>query len=184
MLGAGQHAVRRGRILALEPAHTGGGAARTQIAVLTGALGDPSPAGIARDVHHRREGHIETVGGGAVRRGARRALHKVGIKRAGKRQRRRQRNRIAGNDIRHEEQRHLAVTHMLLLDGAQILDRRVAVADERADMIDILCGEFPAGGLTGDHAVLSEIAARKLQKLSQPVRLGKAVIKGFQLFFR
>ena len=52
-----------GGIASLESPHTGGGHERTEKRILSGALGNPAPAGIARDVHHGGECPVDTGGG-------------------------------------------------------------------------------------------------------------------------
>ena len=56
--------------IALEAAHLGYGELRDDPRVFAGALSDPSPARIARDIEHGREGHTDAVGGCLDRRRA------------------------------------------------------------------------------------------------------------------
>jgi hypothetical protein len=55
VLRAGHDPVGRAQAVTLEAAHLGGCDRRPEVRVLAGALDDPAPAGVTRDVDHRRE---------------------------------------------------------------------------------------------------------------------------------
>jgi hypothetical protein len=58
----GREVLGRSEDILLESPHPRRGHHGSEIRVLTGALGDASPAGVARDVDHGREGPIDAVG--------------------------------------------------------------------------------------------------------------------------
>ena len=79
---AGDDAIRRGDIGALETAHGGGGVESTQPRIFTEAFRNAAPARIAREVDHRREGPIDADGRGFPRRNCLRFLKQVRFPRA------------------------------------------------------------------------------------------------------
>src|SRR3982751_1501774 len=60
MLDAGEHALGRFEVLTLEPLHAGSGEQPAKQHVLATTFNTAAPALIARDVHHWREGPVDT----------------------------------------------------------------------------------------------------------------------------
>ena len=100
----------RGRIveaLALVAAHVGAGEGRPQVRVLAGALGDPPPARVARDVHHRRERPAHALARRLLRREARRLLHQGRVPARRKAQGDREKRPEAVDHVEPEEDRYV-----------------------------------------------------------------------------
>ena len=89
----------------MKAAHLGLGEPRRRARVFAGSLGDSPPAGIARDVEHRREGDGEPVLRRFERRLARGALPKHGIERGRLGERNREDCPMPVDHVEAEEQR-------------------------------------------------------------------------------
>ena len=106
VLGAGEHRVARGEVVALEAAHARRGEDRTEIGVLARPLDDAAPAGVAGDVDHRSEGPVDALRG-RLRGGDPRApLGEPRIPAAGFGQRNGEHGSLAVDHIESEEQRN------------------------------------------------------------------------------
>jgi hypothetical protein len=98
MLSAGRE------VLALEAARFRGRELRRDPWVLAGTFDDPAPAGVARHVDHRREGHRDPVSRRLLGGRARSLFPKARIKRAGFRERNRKDRMVAVNDVETQQQ--------------------------------------------------------------------------------
>ena len=74
VLGAGGDGSHGGQVIALEAFDHGDRQPAGEIRILAETLGNPTPAGIARDIDHRREGPVDAHGGGFERGDSRTAL--------------------------------------------------------------------------------------------------------------
>eukprot|EP01022_Parablepharisma_sp_SALTPOND_P020757 TRINITY_DN385_c0_g5_i2.p1 TRINITY_DN385_c0_g5~~TRINITY_DN385_c0_g5_i2.p1 ORF type:complete len:1301 (+),score=540.87 TRINITY_DN385_c0_g5_i2:9683-13585(+) len=80
VLHAGHDAIGGDRLaLALQGMHRDLGDARDQVGVFAETFGGAAPARIAADVHHRREGHVDAVGGGFLGGDAHGAGHHIHV---------------------------------------------------------------------------------------------------------
>ena len=119
VFGAGGHAATTSEIAGLEAAHARTRQRRAQKDILAGALGDPAPARIARDIDHRRKDPVDPMRGCLFGGDARRAL---------------QQRRIPGTRLgqRDREHRSEAVNHIGADDQgdaqARLLDGDALVA--------------------------------------------------------
>ncbi|WSG36433.1 hypothetical protein OHA72_34135 [Dactylosporangium sp. NBC_01737] len=99
MLGTGDDAVIR----SLETAHLGGGDRGTQDRVLTRALDDAAPPGIAGDVHHRRERPVDADRAGLPRGDRLPALDRLDVPRRRHRDRHREDRAQPVDDVEPEQ---------------------------------------------------------------------------------
>ncbi len=125
MLGAGDDAIRGEVILTLEPMHTSPRHRRSQVGILAGSLGDPPPARVAGNVHHRRKGPAHPGGRCLRRRDPRGTLHRGGVPATRLAQRDREDRAIAVDHVEAEQDRDLRGR---LLDGDALYGVYVAGA--------------------------------------------------------
>ncbi len=133
MLGAGRDGPGAGQVLTLEPfdrrrcEHAG------QVRVFAEALGDAPPAGIARDVDHRREGPVDPGGGGFQRRHPGAAPHQIGVEGRRQSQRNGQHRLEAVDDVAADQQRD-AEPALLHRDALHLVDDvDVDLVEDRSD---------------------------------------------------
>jgi len=79
MFGAGREAFRVRQVPALETPNHGPAELGSEVGVFPSSLGDPSPAGIPGDIHHRGEGPANPLAGGLPGRDRRGFLHQFGM---------------------------------------------------------------------------------------------------------
>ena len=122
MLGRGDEAVGRRKVVSLEAARLGRRHLSRNPGVLARALDDASPARVARHVQHRREGQSDAILRRLLGRGARRFLPKLRIKQAGFRERDGENRVVAVNDVEPQEQGNAEarILHREALDGAHL----------------------------------------------------------------
>ena len=125
VFGAGENA------RALESAHVRRGHGRAEHRIFAGAFGDASPARVARDVHHGREGPADPFRARFRRAGARGELGHLRVPRRGDGQRNGKDGAIAVDDVVAEQQRDLRMCQGLALQRVRLL--RAAGVEQRSD---------------------------------------------------
>ena len=162
MLRAGGDAAGRIEAFALVAAHVGGGHDRTEEGIFAGAFGNATPAGIAGDVDHRREGPADTRGSRFTRGNARRLLHHRRVPGGGQPQWNGKFGAEAVNDVEPKHHRNVQARflHRNALVGVGFLGR--GDIEERADLppgqhvVVVGAAGTWTGGLAG--RVLHELA--------------------------
>ena len=105
VLRAGGDAVRRAVVVALEAADHRRGQHGREVRVLAEALGDPAPARVARDVHHRRERPVEAGRGRLLGGDGRAVRHQLRVPRRGLGERDREDRAVAVDHVAAHQQR-------------------------------------------------------------------------------
>ena len=139
VLGARDEVLGRARVGALEAAHLGRRHGRAQVRILAGALDHASPARVARDVEHGREGPVQARGPGFARGHRLRLLVARGVPRRGHGQGHREDRAVAVDHVEGEEHRDLE---------PRLLDRDLL---ERVELLRVVEPEHRAGAALADR---------------------------------
>ena len=162
MLGARDDGGRVVQTLPLIAPDIGARQCRTEVRVLPGALGDPPPPRVARDVHHRRKGPSDALARCLPGRIARRLRHQVLVPARGQAQGNRKERAEAVNHIEPKQDRHAQPRP---LDRLLLIGIRLAGGDGVEDAAHpTLPDKFVA--VLDDPLRAGERARRKLVQLA------------------
>ena len=175
MLDAGEHALGRSQVIALEALDPGRGEQPPEQHVLAGAFDTAAPTLVAGDVDHRRKGPVDPRAGRFERRRRRGPARKVGLEAGDFGERHGEDRAMAVDDVGGEHQRDLETG---LLDRCGLQDPRhpCAIAIEHA-------GELPLPRFL-DLARKARIVLRRIERQRDPAAPGRshhAELPGFFL---